>query len=108
MGSPPVSRTMAYHTSPARRHLRSSEEIFSKFEISSYLVEPAGTWRYRLRTIDMDAGSIDMRKIVLPRACVPSQRRFYESLAKYSGFSGAVGSGKTHAFGLPGAPRGGG
>jgi hypothetical protein len=60
--------------------------------------EPAGTWRYRLRTIDMDAGSIDRRKIVYRVRAFPSQRRFYESVARYSGFSGPVGSGKTHAL----------
>jgi hypothetical protein len=29
---------------------------------------------------------------------LPSQRRFYQSTAKYKGFSGPVGSGKTHAL----------
>jgi hypothetical protein len=39
-----------------------------------------------------------VRKIDYRVRAFPSQRRFYESVAKYSGFSGPVGSGKTHAL----------
>jgi hypothetical protein len=38
------------------------------------------------------------RKITYPIHAFPSQRRFYEASAKYVGFSGPVGSGKTVAL----------
>lgn len=39
-----------------------------------------------------------MRKARYKVAAFPSQRKFYDTPAKYSGFSGPVGSGKTHAL----------
>jgi hypothetical protein len=39
-----------------------------------------------------------IRQIRHTVACLPSQERFYHVAAKYKGFSGPVGSGKTHAL----------
>jgi hypothetical protein len=43
-------------------------------------------------------GSAAMRQTNYRVRAFPSQRRFYECQSKYSGFSGPVGSGKTHAL----------
>jgi hypothetical protein len=39
-----------------------------------------------------------IRNVVHEIRCLPSQRRFYRATAKYKGFSGPVGSGKTYAL----------